>query len=156
MLLDLKGVAFPVSLLQKMNTHQSTVISSGSSVVQLCGSNDDDIGRPNSLWSRSELLCTCDARAIQKDRALSSRKILQLITPNFEQIMKSILFLVLCLGLRNITGQPTKATTEVPKDAIIIPATIFVLFAYPNRQNIMMFWLSCKNSLSLFWKGLKK
>ena len=39
--------------------------------------------------------------------------------------MKSILFFVLCLGLRNITGQPTKATAEEPKNAIIIPATVF-------------------------------
>ena len=30
--------------------------------------------------------------------------------------MKSILFLFLCLGLRNTTGQPTKATEEKPTD----------------------------------------
>ena len=30
--------------------------------------------------------------------------------------MKSILFLFLCLGLRNINGQPTKATEEKPTD----------------------------------------
>ena len=44
--------------------------------------------------------------------------------------MKSILFLVLCLGLRNISGQPTKASREEPKYSALNRMTILMKVPY--------------------------
>ena len=44
--------------------------------------------------------------------------------------MKSILFLALCLGLRNISGQPTKASREEPKYSALNRMTILMKVPY--------------------------